>query len=55
MYNFTFDYDHQFWIGLVIKDVWKSSSNTKIKIQSNPTYNDFQEWFNTCEPSYEIY
>lgn len=36
MYNFTFDYDHQFWIGLIMKDVWKSLSNKKIKIQSNP-------------------
>jgi hypothetical protein len=34
MSNFTFDYDHQFWISLVIQDVWKSFPIQKSK--SNP-------------------
>jgi hypothetical protein len=54
MYNYVLNHDHKFWTTLVIKDIQKSRSNIKIKIQSHIIKSMFEK-FNTCGPFYKVY
>jgi hypothetical protein len=41
MHKFTFKHDHKFWTILIMKDIKKSRSNTKIKTQYDPNLKSF--------------